>query len=144
MIIAIVVPASVKLCGTLATRFAPWEICTMKALGKPCTWMPCFVRIPSAQASDSLTPSRPRTSYPAGEVSPAVHHAILVRHHHGGLGCGEILEPALLPTRRGHLGEPLGIGRPVVPHVHRRRCSLEDEQLLARLRETGHTLHGGR
>ena len=56
---AIVLPASVRLWGTLEMRLAPWVGCTMNAFGKPCTWVPCLVRMPSAQYSLSFTPSRP-------------------------------------------------------------------------------------
>jgi hypothetical protein len=38
---------------------------------------------------------------------------------------------------------PLGVGRPVVAHVDRRRRALEDVELLRRLAEVGHALHGG-
>ena len=36
----------------------------MKRFGKPCTWMPCRLRMPSAQCSESVTPSRPIVSKP--------------------------------------------------------------------------------
>ena len=55
---------------------------------------------------------------PAGQVGPAVPDEVLLRHHHRGLCSGEVLEPALLPTRGGDLREPRGIGRPVVSNVH--------------------------
>ena len=34
-------------------RFAPWFGPTMKRFGKPSTWMPCRLRMPSAQCSES-------------------------------------------------------------------------------------------
>ena len=58
-------PDSVKLCGTFEIRLAPWVDWTMKALGNPWMWMPCIVRMPSAQYSDNRNPSRPTTSKPA-------------------------------------------------------------------------------
>ena len=55
------------LCGTLEIRFAPWVGCTNSRLGNPREWMPCSVRIPSAQYSDS-GPPRPVTWKPARRV----------------------------------------------------------------------------
>ena len=37
----------------------PWAKPTMNRFGKPWTWMPCSARIPSAQCSESVSPSRP-------------------------------------------------------------------------------------
>lgn len=59
MIVAIVRPDSVRLWGMLEMRLAPCVGCTMNAFGKPCTPMPCWVRMPSTQCSESFTPSRP-------------------------------------------------------------------------------------
>ena len=61
---ATVLAASVRLCGTLAMTLPPCHNWTWKALGNPCTWTPCMLRIPSDQASDSLVPSRPVMSNP--------------------------------------------------------------------------------
>lgn len=69
MMTAVMVRAdSVRSCGKLNSMFAPWGPCAMKAFGKPCTWMPCRVRMPALQWADSLTPSRPIMSKPARGV----------------------------------------------------------------------------
>jgi len=55
--IAVMVRAeSTMLCGTLEIRFAPWVGCTNIRFGNPRTPMPCRVRIPPAQYSDSEWP----------------------------------------------------------------------------------------
>ena len=90
-------PASVRLCGTLEIRFAPCVGCTKKAFGKPCTWMPCLVRMPSAQASDSFSPSRPveveagaalvlGADLEAGRVDDAVDLVLAAADHDALLG----------------------------------------------------------
>ena len=46
---ATVLAASVRLCGTLAMTLPPCHNWTWKALGNPCTWTPCMLRIPADQ-----------------------------------------------------------------------------------------------
>ncbi len=77
-------------------RLAPWVGPTMNRFGKPCTWMPCRLRMPSAQSSESVTPSRP-TVVEAGAprelgadleargVDQAVELVVLVADPHAGL-----------------------------------------------------------
>jgi hypothetical protein len=64
MVTAMVWAESTMLCGTLEIRFAPCVGWTNSRFGKPRAWMPCSVRIPSAQYCDSVPP-RPVTSKPA-------------------------------------------------------------------------------
>ncbi len=96
MIAAIVEPDSVRLCGTLEIRFAPCAGLTMNAFGKWWAWMPCSDRIPSAQYSDSVMPSRPdgveagpsferRADLEARRVDQAVEFVVLAAHPHPGL-----------------------------------------------------------
>jgi len=65
---ATVRPASSRLWGMFEIRFAPWFGPITNAFGKPWTWMPCRLRMPSAQCSKSVRPSRPITSKPARRV----------------------------------------------------------------------------
>ena len=59
---------STRLWGTFEIRAAPWKAWTKKAFGKPRAWIPCRVRMPSAQAAESLSPSRPLMSKPERRV----------------------------------------------------------------------------
>ena len=56
MTVAMVWPASVRLCGMFEIRLAPWLGPTTNRFGKPWTWMPCRLRMPSAQCSVKRPP----------------------------------------------------------------------------------------
>ncbi len=82
-------------------------------------------------------------AHPARDVGPTVLREVFFGEH-PRLDGGEVFEPALLPARLCHPGEPLGIGRTVVTDVDRRRRALHDVELLTGARELGDALHRGR
>ena len=82
----------------------------------------CELLRPAAARSGRGSGGRCRSSRPAPGPRPAIAARLVG---------GEVLQPALLPARRGDRREPLGVGGPVVADVDRRRRALEHVQLAA-------------
>ena len=74
------------------------------------------------------------------QIGPAVLHQIDLGIA-AGLIRGEVLEPALLPARRGHARKPVGVDRRVVSNIDRRRRALKYMQRPTAARQVRHALH---